>query len=235
MKKLLFALMLFVLVAGPVVYLMSRRADTAFVDTAVANGVGGLVSSVIAIVAGVPIALWLSSRQQNQQLRQAQEDERRRQAKEAAEREAEQRRLLELSLDRIRRELEQNQALLGSLEEILGASDCARTDLWAWAGSEAIRFEFDAYRDLRSSALFATLAPTVRHFVDSDLDLAYSDLRRFRARIEGGEKAHAFYLGHAADERKANWRWQEAAAAIKIVGSEVKRATEVIVSRRWCS
>jgi len=200
-----------VLTAVPVVYAVLHWGDKSFRDSALAGWFG----TVVGIVVGVPVALWLTQFQQRAQ--QAAEGVRL-----IAQRHEELTRLRMRMLEEIRYNLD----VLKRLQDVLSKSIKARTDVWDWANKVSESFEFSARREFEREAV----TPSER-LADAPVELGYRDLRRLSNWVKHAIAAHAFFYGFAADENSANWQLQEVRNYTGIVEAELKNAEKYLANQ----
>ncbi|TAJ28141.1 MAG: hypothetical protein EPO64_04910 [Nitrospirae bacterium] len=195
-----------VLIAIPIGYFAIRWDNEQFRDGALGNWFG----TVAGVVGGVPIALWLSARQQR--------------AQEAAKRSSRARDRAE-QIRHLRgrqfEELQHNTGAVSQLQDILSKTRTARADVWEWAARVVDSFEFDARRHFELLAL----TPAER-LDDADLERAYRDLQRLTYRVREAAAAHAFFYGYSADEKSANWQQEEVRHFAELVSSDLTKTVQ---------
>jgi hypothetical protein len=195
-----------VLVALPIGYFVIRWQNEQFRDGALGNWFG----TVVGVVVGVPIALWLSERQQRAQ-----------EAVERSNRDRDRAEQIRHLRGRQFEELQHNTGAVSQLLGILSKTRTARADVWEWAARVVDSFEFDARRHFELLAL----SPDER-LGDADLERAYRDLQRLTYRVREAAAAHAFFHGYSADEKSANWQQEEVRHFAELVSTDLAKTVE---------
>lgn len=192
----------------PIWYLIAHWCNTSFRESAIGNWFG----TVVGVIVGVPVALWLANTQRRYQ-----------DLAEKRARDQERQEQLSISTNYLYNELSKNEEVLARLQEVLSKPLNARTDVWRWAREVADSFEFSAYRQF-----WALLITPVERKSYALIDLAYLELKRFVSKVKEATAAHEFYYGYSADEKSANLQLIELRQYSEIIASNLKQATEAL-------
>jgi len=148
--------------------------------SALANTIGTLIG----VIAGVPIALYLTRRQEKSQ-----------ENAELRRRESARQGQLQALRSAIHEETAHNVEQVRRLHSVLNETGRARTDQWRWADSVVSSFEFTIMRQLESMAL-----TDAERLQNRPLNLAYRNLQRLKNGVHQAVAAHDFFLGYAANQ-----------------------------------
>jgi sensor domain CHASE-containing protein len=151
-----------------------------FFESALANTVGTLIG----VGAGVPIALYLTKKQERSQ-----------ENAELRRRESARQEQLQALRSAIREEISHNVEQMRRLHSVLSETGHARTDQWQWADRVVSSFEFTIMRQLESMALSDT-----ERLQSAPLNLAYRNLQRLKNGVHQAVAAHDFFLGYSANQ-----------------------------------
>lgn len=206
MGTLILWLLTIVLIAAPVGYVALHWSTQTIREAALTGWFG----TVIGVVVGVPVALWLVRMQQRAQS-----------ATETARQLKEHQEALALLRLRVLDEVVFNLDQVGILGDVLRKSPTARADVWIWARRVVESFEVGVRQEFERLAL----SPMER-VVDAPVELAYRDLRRLATWVKRAEAAHAFFYGFSANEAAANMQLSEVQNYVGIVTAELTAARE---------
>lgn len=186
MKKYIVWLFIFLVFLIPIYYFFSNISDQTYRNSALGNW----FATMIGVIIGIPIALEINRLQLKRQNRLSEEKIRKEEKKQ-----------INLFMQRIYKELSDDSEQLAELRNALGESKSARTDLWAWAMTIVESFSFVAYIDFQQSNLQRLLPQKV----DESVYLAYKDLRDVLHQVKQAAAAHEFYYGFRGDgEQRSN-------------------------------
>jgi len=195
-----------VLIAAPVAYVAMHWGIQTIREAALTGWFG----TVVGVVVGVPVALWLVRMEQRTQA----ETEKARQVKEYKE---------ALALLRVRMldEVVFNLDQVATLADVLRKAPTARADVWTWAERVVDSFEVAVRKEFECLAL-----TPIERVADAPVELAYRDLRRLANWVKRAEAAHAFLYGFSANETAANRQLSEVQNYVGVVTSELTAARE---------
>jgi len=169
----------------PIGYFILRVGHQDFRDAALGN----LFATILGIIVGVPIAVEVNRRQEEERTRRNQS------------RQVSAERLRSRALyHRLREELIHNGHTLDRIRDAMAESPHSRTDHWQWILAITEGFKVDAYADLIAHAP----EPAFPWDLDDALRLAFSMLTGVSSRAREAAAAHAFYYGYRADSDSAN-------------------------------
>lgn len=163
----------------PILYFLIHLTDSNFRD----NAIGNWFATVIGVLVGIPIGLEINRYQQKAQdkinaVKKFQEDRRR----------------LNLILERLERELLYDRRKVEDLNQALGQSTSARLDLFEWAITIVDSFSFIANSDLIETGLHVYLPSRV----ESQLYAAYRDLNELLHMVKQAAAAARFFYGYSS-------------------------------------
>src|SRR6266436_3098677 len=151
-----------------------------FFESALANTIGTLIG----VGAGVPIALYLTKKQERSQ-----------ENAELRRRESARQEQLQALRSAIHEETAHNVEQVHRLHAVLSETGHARIDQWRWADRVVSSFEFTMMRQLESIAL-----TDAERLQNRPLNLAYRNLQRLKNGVHQAVAAHDFFLGYEANQ-----------------------------------
>lgn len=174
------------------------------IDLGISAG-GSLIGTLVGAVLGYIVARWQFKKQQEAEKQQ-------------------QKLILQIYYEKVRRDLRDNKNVTVQLKEILGECNEARVDIWEWAGTIVDSYAVQSYYALINSGV-AHLLPEV---VLKEINASYGMIIELTNQVKQGIKAQEFYYGYRGDRNAANKMFENVKIYCNTVQEHLEYAMSII-------